>query len=131
MQAWMGDQVRVSVKVLTDEGRQTESNCDKCKTDNRKGVDCVQNVQHTRTHTHILALFAWTKPRQIAECKGSMGFEKRSSKSRALPEIQTMFLRSRIVRWSNVIATSATDFAHAVVLGTQRQAAEALVARGK
>ena len=46
----MGDPVRVSVKVLTDEGKQTENNCDKCKTNNRKGVDCVQNVQHSDSH---------------------------------------------------------------------------------
>ena len=48
----MDDQVRVSVKVQTDEGKKTENNNDKCKTGDKKGVDCVQNVQQHPSNTH-------------------------------------------------------------------------------
>ena len=47
----MDDQVRVSVKVQSDEGKKTENNYDKCKTGDKKGVDCVQNVQHPPSNT--------------------------------------------------------------------------------
>ena len=41
--------------MQTDEGKRTENNYDKCKTSDKKGVDCVHNVQHSIQNNNTTA----------------------------------------------------------------------------